>query len=117
MILLRNTRYKTLKLKGLVPFIKTKKDIRQIGEVVMKKSQMLTVMGLLTAAGIVMVAAGLMGLSQDTNYSMTQAWNALWEQHTAFAWVASIYCVAMLACDAWFIIGMIAQAAQRKQAL
>lgn len=61
---------------------------------------MLTVMGLLTAAGIEMVAAGLMGLPQDSSFSITQAWNALWEQHTFFAWVASIYCVAMLASDA-----------------
>ncbi len=83
----------------------------------MKKSQMLTAMGMLTLAGLVMVGAGLMGLSQDPNTTISQAWNMLWDQHTFFAWVASIYCVAMLACDAWFIIGMIAQNSQRKQAL
>jgi hypothetical protein len=83
----------------------------------MKKSQMLTAMGMLTLAGLVMVVAGLMGLSQDPNTTISQAWSMLWDQHTIFAWVASIYCVAMLSCDAWFIIGMVAQSSQRKQAL
>jgi hypothetical protein len=75
----------------------------------MKKSQLLTVMGLLTAAGIAMVSAGLLSLSQQPNYTIAQAWAELWDQHAIFAWVATIYCSMMVIFDAWVVIGILSQ--------
>jgi len=73
----------------------------------MKRSQLLTAMGLLTLAGIAIAAAGLLNLSQTPNYTFTLAWNELWEQHTLFAWTTSIYCLVMLAFDLWVITGIL----------
>jgi hypothetical protein len=76
----------------------------------MKKSQLLTAMGLLTLAGIAFVAAGLLSLSQAPDYTITQAWNELWDQHALFAWVSAIYCSIMVAFDLWVITGILSQA-------
>ena len=75
----------------------------------MKKSQLLTVMGLLTVAGIAMVSAALMSLSQQPEVTIAQAWNDLWEQHTFFAWVAMIYCSMMVLFDLWVVAGILRQ--------
>jgi hypothetical protein len=80
----------------------------------MKKSQLLTAMGLLTIFGLGIVAAGLFSVSQLSDYTLSQAWNALWEQHPAFAWAMSFYCAAMMTFDLWVIAGAITQASQQK---
>jgi hypothetical protein len=72
----------------------------------MNKAQLLTTMGLLTLFGTAMIAAGLLNLSQLSDYTITQAWNALWEQHPLFAWVSTIYCFLMAAFDLWVIAGI-----------
>jgi hypothetical protein len=72
----------------------------------MNKSHLLTAMGLLTAFGIAITAAGLLNLSQLPDYTLTQAWNDLWEQHSLFAWTMSIYCSSMLIFDLWVLAGI-----------
>jgi hypothetical protein len=82
----------------------------------MKKSQLITAMGLLTLAGAAFVAAGLMSLSQAPDDTIAQAWNELWDQHALFAWVSAIYCSIMVAFDLWVIAGIISQAPQKNLA-
>jgi membrane-bound ClpP family serine protease len=82
----------------------------------MKKSQLLTAMGLLTITGIAIVAAGLLSLSQQPSYTFAQAWSELWDQHTLFAWVLTIYCSMMLAFDLWVVIGILSQAPEKTTA-
>ena len=82
----------------------------------MKKSQLLTAMGMLTLAGTAIVAAGLLNLSQLPDYTLSQAWSELWEQHTVFAWVTSIYCSIILACDLWVMAGIFYQSPEKKLA-
>jgi len=82
----------------------------------MKKSQLLTVMGLLTVAGIAMVSAALMSLSQQPEVTIAQAWNDLWEQHALFAWVVTIYCSMMVLFDAWVVVGILSQVPEKKLA-
>ncbi len=72
----------------------------------MNKSQLLTTMGFLTLFGTAMMAAGLLNLSQLSDYTVTQAWNALWDQHPLFAWVSTVYCVSMVAFDLWVMAGI-----------
>jgi uncharacterized membrane protein len=79
----------------------------------MKKSQLLTAMGLLTLFGLAMVAAGLCSLSITPNESLTQAWNELWEQHALFVGVAIIYCSIMLAFDVWVVAGILYQSTRK----
>jgi membrane-bound ClpP family serine protease len=75
----------------------------------MKKSQLLTVMGLLTVAGIAMVSAGFMSLSQQPDYTVAQAWTEMWDQHAIFAWVTTIYCSMMVLFDLWVVVGILSQ--------
>ena len=82
----------------------------------MKKSQLITAMGLLTLTGVAFVAVGLLSLSQAPDYTISQAWNELWDQHALFAWVSAIYCSIMLAFDLWVIAGIISQAPQKNLA-
>jgi hypothetical protein len=81
----------------------------------MKKSQLITAMGLLTLVGVAFVAAGLMNLSLAPDYTITQAWNELWDQHTLFAWVSTIYCSTMVVFDLWVAAGILRQSALRRQ--
>jgi hypothetical protein len=82
----------------------------------MKKSQLLTALGLLTLTGIAMVAAGLTSLSQLPDTTLSQAWTGLWEQHALFAWVTAIYCSITAAVDLWVIFGILYQAPERNRA-
>jgi hypothetical protein len=82
----------------------------------MKKSQLLTAMGLLTVVGIAMLAAGMLNLSQAPDYTLTQAWNDMWDQHALFAWTATIYCSLMAAFDLWVIAGIIYQSPEKNLA-
>jgi uncharacterized oligopeptide transporter (OPT) family protein len=79
----------------------------------MKKSQLLTAMGLLTGFGIAILVAGLLNLSQTSDYTLTQAWNELWDQHALFAGATTIYCSIMLVFDLWVMIGIISQAPEK----
>jgi hypothetical protein len=79
----------------------------------MKKSQLLTAMGLLTIAGIGILAAGMLSLSQLPDYTFTQAWNELWDQHTLFAWVLTIYCSVMVVFDVWVVVGILYQTPEK----
>lgn len=81
----------------------------------MKKSQLITAMGLLTGAGIAIVAAGLLNLSQLPNYTLAQAWNELWEQHQLFAWAMTLYCSIMFTFDIWVMAGIITQSSSEHQ--
>jgi hypothetical protein len=82
----------------------------------MKKSQLITAMGLLTLAGVAFVAAGLLSLSQAPDYTLMQAWNELWDQHALFAWVSTIYCSTMVVFDLWVMAGILSQAPEKNPA-
>ena len=83
----------------------------------MKKTQIFTIMSLLTGAGFLMIAVGLANLSQLPDYSLAQAWNSLWEEHNLFAWVATSYCSIIMICDLWVIAGIITQTAIHKKTI
>jgi hypothetical protein len=82
----------------------------------MKKSQLITAMGLLTGLGVAILAAGMLNLSQLPDYTLSQAWSELWEQHTLFAWVTTIYCSVMLSFDLWVMAGILYQAPEKNLA-
>ena len=82
----------------------------------MKKPQLITAMGLLTGFGVAILAAGMLNLSQLSDYTLSQAWYELWEQHTLFAWVTTIYCSVMLAFDLWVMAGILYQAPEKNLA-
>ncbi|HXL73882.1 MAG TPA: hypothetical protein VN963_09685 [bacterium] len=79
----------------------------------MKKSQLIAAMGMLTIAGIAIVAAGLLSLSRLPDYTLTQAWNELWDQHTLFAWVLTIYCSIMIVFDLLVVAGILYQTPEK----
>ncbi len=72
----------------------------------MNKTQILATMGSLTLMGTAMVAAGLLSLSQLSDYTLLQSWNDLWDQRPLFAWVTVIYCFFMTAFDLWVLAGI-----------
>ncbi len=82
-----------------------------------KKSQILTYLGILTIIGIVFLAASLLNLSQLPNYTLAQAWNELWDQHHFFTCVITIYCCVMVTCDIYFIAVFISEASERHETL
>jgi hypothetical protein len=82
----------------------------------MKKSQLITAMALLTIAGIAIVVAGLITISQLSDMTVSQAWNELWDQHAMFAWVMTLYCSIMMTFDLWVIAGVITQASRHERA-
>ncbi len=83
----------------------------------MKKSQLLTVMGLLTGAGVAIVSAGLINLLQLPDYTLAQAWTELWEQHQLFAWAMTLYCSIMITFDFWVIAGIITQTSEARKGI
>jgi hypothetical protein len=75
----------------------------------MKKQQLLTVMGMFTATGLMMVAIGLLSLPQNPSlsFSFAQLWQQLWDERPLFCWVVTAYFSIMFLCDAWVGIGLI----------
>ncbi len=72
----------------------------------MKKSQLLIAMAMMTVMGIVMTAAGILSLSeQSEGVSLGQALSQLWELHPAFGWSMAFYCAFMVLADLWVIAG------------
>lgn len=72
-----------------------------------KKEQLLTIMGLFTATGLMMVAMGLLSMPQDPSLSYLQLLQQLWEQRPVFSGVVMVYFSMMFLCDAWVAVGMI----------
>jgi hypothetical protein len=71
-------------------------------EAIVKKSQLLVVMALLTLAGIGITVVGFLDLAQEehsTAYSFAQGWSQLWDLHAGFGWTMVIYCAFMLVVD------------------
>ena len=73
----------------------------------MKKEQLLTVMGLFTATGLMMAALGLLSMPQDPSLTFVQSWQRLWEQRPIFSWVMTVYFSMMFICDAWVAVGLL----------
>jgi hypothetical protein len=73
----------------------------------MKKEQLLTVMGMFTATGLMMIAIGLLSLPQNYSLSFSQLWQQLWNDRPLFCWVVTSYFSLMFLCDAWVGFGLI----------
>jgi len=73
----------------------------------MKKQEALTVTGLFTATGLMMIAMGFLSMPQDASLSFAQSWQQLWEQRPVFSWVMTVYFSMMFICDTWVAVGLL----------
>lgn len=68
----------------------------------MKKSQLLITMAFMTLVGILITAAGVLSLAEQSGYSsLGPALSQLWELHPAFGWSMGFYCAFMVLADLW----------------
>ncbi len=68
----------------------------------MRKSQLLITMALMTLVGIIITAAGILNLEEQSGFdSLGQALSQLWELHPAFGWTMAFYCAFMVLADLW----------------
>ncbi len=72
----------------------------------MKKKEVLSVLGLFTATGLMLIAMGLLSMPQDPSLSLVQLLQQLWEERPVFSGVMTVYFSMMFICDAWVAVGL-----------
>ena len=73
----------------------------------MKKKEVLSVLGLFTATGLMLIAMGLLSMPQDPSLSLVQLLQQLWVDRPVFSGVMMVYFAMMFICDAWVAVGLL----------